>query len=89
MMSGNDATQESGAQHKSDSERARTALLEHTLLETDGRLEGAIATLAGEADELAARRPHPDAHLYDVEEQLRWKANRLREWRDDRDFPRI
>jgi hypothetical protein len=52
-------------------------------------LEGAIATLAGEADELAMRRPHPDQHLYDVESQLRWKADQLREWRDDQEMPRI
>jgi len=37
-------------------------------------LEAAAACLAGEAGELATRRPHPDGHLYDVEEGLRLAA---------------
>lgn len=46
------------------------------------RLQGAAATMAGEADELAARRPHRDAHLYDVEEGLRFRSEQLDEWLD-------
>lgn len=68
--------------------KARVAMLENEVVEYDGRLEGAIATLSGEADELGGRRPHPDPHLYDVEEGLRWKADQLRQWRDQREFPR-
>lgn len=64
-------------------------MLENEVVEYDGRLEGAIASLGGEADELGARRPHPDEHLYHVEEGLRWKADQLREWRDGHEFPRI
>ena len=37
-------------------------------------LMNAKATLEGEAAELAHRRPHSDAHLYDVEEGLRHAA---------------
>lgn len=44
-----------------------------------GGLEDAAAILDGEADELAGRRPHPDAHLYDVEDGLRRAAERARE----------
>lgn len=44
------------------------------------RLADAAAVMDGEADELAARRPHPDAHLYDVEEGLRLHAAELDEW---------
>ena len=68
---------------RSDADRAKLALQDHLINEMHGKLEGAIATLSGEADELGARRPHPDAHLYDVEEQLRWKAEQLREWVDE------
>lgn len=39
-----------------------------------GGLMNAKATLKGEADELAHRRPHPDAYFYDVEEGLRHAA---------------
>ncbi|WP_233511912.1 hypothetical protein [Haloferax sp. Atlit-12N] len=35
--------------------------------------------MSGEADELACRRPHPDEHLYHVEEGLRFHANSIRE----------
>ncbi|MFC7128460.1 hypothetical protein [Haloferax chudinovii] len=35
--------------------------------------------MSGEADELAYRRPHPDEHLYDVEEGLRFSSNSIRE----------
>lgn len=41
------------------------------VIELGDRLDGAVATMSGEADELAARRPHPDAHLYDIEIGLR------------------
>ncbi|WP_226043370.1 hypothetical protein [Natrinema sp. DC36] len=44
------------------------------------RLAGAVATMDGEAGELAARRPHPDAHLYDIEEGLRFRAGELDSW---------
>jgi hypothetical protein len=44
------------------------------------RLAGAVKTMKGEADELAARRPHPDAHLYDIEEGLRHRADELESW---------
>lgn len=44
------------------------------------RLAGAVKILSGEADELAARRPHPDAHLYDVEAGLRVHAADLDQW---------
>jgi len=42
-------------------------------------LRNAKADLAGEAAELANRRPHPDAHLYDVEEGLRHAAKEAEE----------
>lgn len=45
------------------------------VLHLGGGLENAESTLWGEAKELACRRPHPDAHLYDVEEGLRHAAN--------------
>lgn len=38
------------------------------------RLADAAKTMAGEADELATRRPHPDAHLYDIESGLRHRV---------------
>ena len=63
--------------------RARIATLEDEVARYHGKLEGARCTLAGEADELAARRPHPDEHLYDVEEQLRWKAEDVKEFEDE------
>lgn len=47
------------------------------------RLAGAVATMAGEADELAARRPHPDAHLYDIEETLRLRAADIEGWLEE------
>lgn len=47
------------------------------LLEFGERLAGAVSTMRGEADELSARRPHPDAHLYDVESGLRHRADEL------------
>lgn len=47
------------------------------LSEYGDRLAGAVATMRGEADELAARRPHPDGHLYDVEAGLRFRAAEL------------
>lgn len=37
----------------------------------------AEAAMHGEAGELAARRPHRDAHLYDIEEGLRFQAREL------------
>jgi hypothetical protein len=40
-----------------------------------GALEDLYPILEGNADELGARRPHPDAHLYDIEESLRMNAN--------------
>lgn len=49
----------------------------NVVVELGDRLQGAVATMAGEADELAARRPHPDAHLYDVEEGLRRRSEEL------------
>lgn len=88
-MSGDTDGRQQTRAYRSDSDKARIALLENEVVEYDGRLEGAIATLSGEADELAYRRPHPDAHLYDVEEQLRWKADQLTDWRDERELPRI
>jgi hypothetical protein len=53
------------------------------VLELGEHLADAVATLQGEAEELAARRPHPDAHLYDVEEGLRHRAVELSDWMDD------
>ena len=53
---------------------------QNTVVELGDRLAGAVATMNGEADELAARRPHPDAHLYDVEEGLRFRAGELDEF---------
>lgn len=50
------------------------------------RLGGAVATMRGEADELAARRPHPDAHLYDIEEGLRFRAGELDAWLTEHDY---
>lgn len=47
------------------------------VLELGDRLDGAAKTMVGEADELAARRPHSDAHLYDVEEGLRQRGEDL------------
>lgn len=52
----------------------------NVVIELGDRLDGAAATMEGEADELAARRPHPDAHLYDVEEGLRRRSEQLNEW---------
>lgn len=52
----------------------------NVVIELGDRLSGAVATMEGEADELAARRPHPDAHLYDVEEGLRFRAEQLDDW---------
>lgn len=49
----------------------------NVVIELGDRLGGAVATMEGEADELAARRPHPDAHLYDIEEGLRFRAEEL------------
>ena len=46
-------------------------------------LNDAENLMLGEADELAARRPHPDAHLYDIEEGLRFHANHLEESREE------
>lgn len=57
----------------------QTALAEHSANELAGALQGDVATLKGEAEELAHRRPHPDAHLYDIEEQLRWRAEQSQE----------
>lgn len=39
--------------------------------------------MRAEAGELAARRPHPDAHLYDIEEGLRFHARELRDSRNE------
>jgi len=64
---------------------AEVASLEHERAEMRGRLQSTLSTMKGEAGELAARRPHPDAHLYDVEEQLRWKAETIQEWLDGRE----
>lgn len=44
------------------------------LAEFGDRLAAAKAIMLGEADELAARRPHEDAHLYDIEAGLRHHA---------------
>lgn len=44
------------------------------------RLAGTQAIIEGNADELGARRPHPDAHLYDVEESLRHHAKEIDEF---------
>lgn len=52
----------------------------NVVIELGDRLGGAVATMEGEADELAARRPHPDAHLYDIEEGLRFRAEELDEF---------
>ena len=41
------------------------------------RLADAAKTMAGEADELATCRPHPDAHLYDIESGLRHRAGEI------------
>lgn len=71
-----------------DEHSSEVAVREHVIAEWHGRLEGAAATLAGEADELGCRRPHRDAHLYEVEEQLRWKADQLREWMKEREQTR-
>lgn len=49
----------------------------NVVIELGDRLDGAVATMDGEADELAARRPHRDAHLYDIEEGLRFRAEEL------------
>jgi len=47
------------------------------VIELGDRLAGAVATMEDEVDELAVRRPHPDAHLYDIEEGLRFRAEEL------------
>jgi len=52
----------------------------NVVIELGDRLAGAVATMEGEADELAARRPHLDAHLYDIEEGLRFRAEELDEF---------
>lgn len=52
----------------------------NVVIELGDRLDGAATVMEGEADELAARRPHPDAHLYDVEEGLRGHAQDLNEF---------
>lgn len=49
----------------------------NVVIELGDRLAGAVATMDGDADELAARRPHPDGHLYDIEERLRFRAQEL------------
>jgi len=41
------------------------------------RLAGAAAVMEGEADELAAHRPHADPHVYDIEDGLRGHADDL------------
>lgn len=46
-------------------------------------LNDAEKVMLGEADEIAARRPHPDAHLYDIEEGLRFHADHLEDSRGD------
>ena len=50
------------------------------VLELGDRLDDAAKVMGGEADELAARRPHPDAHLYDIEEGLRHHAAEVDEF---------
>lgn len=45
------------------------------VVEYGDRLDGLVATMRGEADEIACRRPHRDAHLYDIEAGLRGRAN--------------
>lgn len=56
------------------------AVDEEQLAEFGDRLAGAATTMSGEADELAARRPHLDGHLYDVEEVLRLRASDFDDW---------
>lgn len=51
----------------------------HNLNQLGGVVEADVATMKGEADELATRRPHRDAHLYMIEEQLRYRAKESRE----------
>ena len=53
------------------------------VVEYGDRLAGAVATMSGEADEIAARRPHQDAHLYDIEEGLRFRADELESWLEE------
>lgn len=55
----------------------------HETVEFGDRLAGAVATMRGEAGEIAARRPHPDAHLYDIEEGLRFRADGLESWLEE------
>lgn len=61
-------------------ERSEEVYDGNIVIELGDRLSGAVATMEGEAGELAARRPHPDSHLYDVEEGLRHRAGDLDEW---------
>ena len=63
-----------------DTIRTQIALRDHVINEYHGRLEGAVAVMSGEAEELANRRPHRHIELYYIEEQLRWKATNLREF---------
>lgn len=59
--------------------RTDAALAYHAGNELAGALEADVANMKGEAEELATRRPHRDAHLYDIEEQLRHRADRSEE----------
>ena len=52
----------------------------NVVIELGDRLDGAVSTMRGEAEELAARRPHPDAHLYHIEEGLTFRADGLGDW---------
>lgn len=56
---------------------------EDDVIEYGERLGGAVAVMTGEADELAAHRPHADSHLYDIEEGLRGHAADLRGFLED------
>jgi hypothetical protein len=48
-----------------------------------GALRDSSLQMWGEANELAARRPHPDAHLYDIEEGLRRASENVEEILDE------
>lgn len=52
----------------------------NVVIELGDRLAGAVSTMRGEAGEIATRRPHPDAHLYHVEEGLRFRAEEIDGW---------
>lgn len=53
------------------------------VVEFGERLAGTHTIIAGNADELGAPRPHPDAHLYHVEEGLRRHAAQIREFLEE------